>query len=60
MLKRSLTFLIARGKEPSTWAGIAAILTLAHVAHAEDIAAQLHVGFGAAASLLAIFIPEYA
>lgn len=57
-MKKSLQFLLARMREPSTWAGIAAAATALHVAP-EHTTTMLQLG-PVVAGLAACFLPEAA
>lgn len=50
--------IIARLREPSTWAGIAAIIVVAPLPGAPLLAASIKVIGGAVAGLMAIWLPE--
>lgn len=55
-VKRLLDYMLARCREPSTWAGMAAILTLLHVHLGVDqMAGFTAIGVGLA-SLAAVFL----
>jgi hypothetical protein len=53
---------LARGKEPSTWAGIAGLVaSMTFLPHASELAVlipQIGAGLAAVASAVAIFLPE--
>ncbi len=51
-------FLIARLKEPSTWAGIAALLGAAGFTFSEELGAALTTAGVAVAGLIAVFMAE--
>ena len=50
--------ILARMREPSTWAGIAALIVVAPIPGAPLLAASIKVVGGAIAGLLAIWLPE--
>lgn len=58
MNSQILGFLAARMKEPSTYAGIAALLAGVGITHAPDWAQVVAYAGMAAGTALAIFIPE--
>jgi hypothetical protein len=51
-------FILARIKEPSTWAGIAAMILVAPIPGAVLLAGSIKVVGTAVAGLLAIWLPE--
>jgi hypothetical protein len=54
-----MEFIIARLREPSTYAGLAAFIGgLAFLPHAQDMAQSIGFVGGAVAGLLAIWLPE--
>lgn len=54
----ALTWVVARLKEPSTYAGISGLLTTYHLPHAADLAPLIINILISAASIAAIFLPE--
>lgn len=50
--------IISRLREPSTWAGIAAMILVAPIPGAMEVAATIKVLGGFVAGLLAIWLPE--
>lgn len=54
----ALVYVIARLKEPSSYAGLAGLLGSVHIANSADIATSLtSIGIGVA-SLISILLPE--
>ena len=58
-MKPVISWVLARLEEPSTYAGIASLVaTMSFLPHAQDIAGQITVIGGVAASALAVILSE--
>jgi hypothetical protein len=57
-LKRIALYAIERGKEPSSWAGVAALLSLAHHGLSNQDAANLAIAGAMLAGFLAVAVKE--